>query len=402
MHYNEKTKHFIVYAVTIVVSVVLIFFGNRAASKDAVSFGDRSGMKTVRAEVLTITDRETQMYETDSPDPMKRIVVSFRAKITGGPDRGEIVSAMQSIDDFTAVQLAEVQAGDKVVLYAGYGGDGQLVYMLGDYLRTDSLIVLCAVFLLLLVFFGRRKGVNTIVSLVFTCLAIFAVFFPAVLSGYNIYAWSIAVCVFIIVMTLLIVNGAGRKTAATVFGCLGGVLVAGLLTLIMSGILKLTGYVDNESVYLIYLNQNNPIDLKAIIFAAIIIGAVGAIMDVSMSIASSLGEISSEVPMSSFSSLFRSGLSIGRDIMGTMANTLILAYIGSSLSVVLVLIAYNSSLLGLLNREMIVVEILQALVGSMGILSAIPLTAFASGILYTYEVVLAVAPAGEKDDTEDI
>ena len=151
----------------------------------------------------------------------------------------------------------------------------------------------------------------------------------------------------------------------------------------MDNIIKLTGYVDENSVYLVYLNEENPIDLKAIIFSSIIIGAIGAIMDVAVDISVALKEIADKVKDSSFHSIVKSGLTIGRDILGTMSTTLILAYIGSSLSVVLLLVAYNSSLTYLFNREMIVVEILQALVGSLGILFTIPLTSIICGILYT-------------------
>jgi uncharacterized membrane protein len=194
-------------------------------------------------------------------------------------------------------------------------------------------------------------------------------------------------------MTLLIVSGTGKKTTAAAFGCLGGLFVSGILTVIMDGALKLTGMVDEESVYLTYLNTESPIDLRAVIFASILIGALGAVMDVAMSISSSLKEISDKMKGTSFSVLFKSGITIGRDIMGTMANTLILAYIGSSMSVVLLIIAYNNSMRLMFNREMIVVEILQALVGSLGILATIPLTSFIGGIVYRkkpeYKAVIA-------------
>ena len=127
---------------------------------------------------------------------------------------------------------------------------------------------------------------------------------------------------------------------------------------------------------------DNPLDLKALIFAAIIIGAVGAIMDVSISIAASLAELKEKLPEISMLELWKSGMTISKDIMGTMANTLILAYMGSCLTSVQLMVAYNSSLLDLFNREMIIVEMLQALVGSMGILLALPLTSLICAALY--------------------
>ncbi len=263
------------------------------------------------------------------------------------------------------------------------GGDSKnIVWDFAEYIRTDNIILLGIVFLILLILFGGIKGVNTIVSLLFTCLAVFFVFIPSVLSGHNIYVWSIITCLFTIVMTLLIVNGANKKSIAAMSGCFIGVLIAGVLTIFMSRVLMLTGMVNEEAVYITMIDSSKPIDLKAIIFAAIIIGAMGAVMDVAMSVSSSLYELYRKANVKSVKSLIGSGFSIGRDIMGTMANTLVLAYIGSSLSTVLLLVTYNTSYTELFNREMVIVEILQSLVGSMGILAAIPLTSVICGVFY--------------------
>ena len=238
-------------------------------------------------------------------------------------------------------------------------------------------------FCILLLVLGRRNGINTLVSLVFTVLSIFFVFIPAVLNGGNIYSWAISTCIYIIIMTLLIISGFSRKSLAAMIGCTSGVCMAGIITVITTKISHLTGLTSEDSMYLLFLNNENPIDLKAVVFAAIILGAVGAIMDVSMSLSSSLAEMKEQAGGMTSRQLTRSGMVIGRDIMGTMANTLILAYIGSSLSVTLLLAAYNSaSPLLLFNTEMILVELLQAVAGSLGILLTIPLTSLVCGLLY--------------------
>ena len=156
-----------------------------------------------------------------------------------------------------------------------------------------------------------------------------------------------------------------------------------LLTLLVSNLLHLTGMSDEQSVYLMMM-EDVQVDLRALLFGAILVGAVGAVMDVAMSLSSSLLEVSEKMgERRNFKELFRSGMTIGRDIMGTMANTLILAYIGSSLSVVLLTVANESSFLSLFNREMIVEEIMQAIAGSFGILFTIPLTSLFAAWLYT-------------------
>ena len=379
-----KPKMVAVYLITILLSVVYIIVGHKLATEGLTAFdGAQDTPISYKAKVVQIMSKERQvpLEGVDGDDGGVNII--FTAKILSGEKKGETVTALQQTDPLYPIQMKEAEAGDKVLIYENTDSELNYDWLLGEYVRTDAFIVLGILFCIGLLIFGRLKGVNTVISLVFTCLSIFIVFIPAVLSGQNIYMWSIATCIFIIVMTLLIINGADKKSLAAGIGCFSGVAMVGLLTLIMDQIIKLTGMVDDDSLHLYLLNEDRPIDLKAIIFSAIIIGAIGAIMDVSVSIASSLKELQDQVEHVSFGMLLKSGITIGKDMMGTMANTLILAYIGSSLSVTLLLVAYSNSLLTLFNREMIVVEILNALVGSFGILLTIPLTSFICALFYS-------------------
>jgi uncharacterized membrane protein len=380
---NKKS---LIYIITIIVSIILLVIGNKITVKDLNLLSGVDGIVAQKATVIKIVSTKRVEYDLGGDKPEVGKEISFSATILSGELKGKQIVALQTLDPFTGTSLKEIEAGDKVVLYKLDNKDSEYDWVMVEYLRTDSLLILGIAFLIFLVIFGHFKGFNTIISLIFTCAAIFAVFIPAILQGYNIYFWSIITCVFIITMTLLIVYGANKKSLAAGIGCFVGILVSGILTLFMNNILKLTGLVSEESMYLVRINEKHPIDLKAIIFAAILIGAIGAIMDVSMSIAAALAEFKEKLEYTPFSLLVKSGISIGRDIMGTMANTLILAYIGSSLSVVLLLVSYNSSLLELLNKEMIVVEILQALVGSIGILFTIPITSLVCAYLFSERI----------------
>ncbi|PYG89052.1 putative membrane protein [Ruminiclostridium sufflavum DSM 19573] len=379
-------KNLLIYLTTIIISIVLLVTGNKITTKNINILSGTEGILAEKAQVIKIVKIKSVNYNLggDSLEEGKDVV--FTAKILSGSQKDTEVTAVQSTDPFTGVPLKEVKAGDKVVLYRLENQGSEYEYVLGEYLRTNSLMVLGIIFFALLILFGRFKGFNTILSLVFTGIAIFCVFIPAVLQGFNIYFWSIITCIFIIIMSLLIIYGANKKSLSAGIGCTAGILISGVLTLIMNKILYLTGLVSEESLYIIRMNPQHPIDLKAIIFAAIIIGAVGAIMDMAMSLSASLAELHEKLEYSPFSLLVKSGMSIGRDMMGTMTNTLILAYIGSSLSAVLLLVSYNSSLLELLNKEMIVVEVLQALVGSIGILFTIPLTSLICGYLFSERI----------------
>lgn len=377
-------KDRLVYLLTIVLSAFYIFFGNKAATVHEIDFSDTSAMGTpIKTQVTKVVDENyaSVIYPDYITDDR---VILFEARIMSGYRKGEVVTAIQSIDSMYAVPPRQVSPGDKVILYKNQNGNApDIKYMFAEYHRIDFIIVLWLLFFVLLLFLGRRNGVNTLVSLVFTVLSIFYVFIPAVLNGGNIYSWSISTCIYIILMTLMIISGLSKKSLAAMIGCSSGVLVAGVITAIANKICYLTGLTTEDSMYLLFLNPENPIDLKAIIFAGIILGAVGAIMDVSMSLSSSLAEMKEQAGGMTAAQITRSGMVVGRDIMGTMANTLILAYIGSSLSVTLLLAAYNSSTpLLLFNTEMILVELLQAVAGSLGILLTIPLTSVVCGILY--------------------
>ncbi len=397
-HYLQKliNKKVLIYISTIIISLILLYIGNRYTTNNLDMLKGVDGVEVQSASVVKIIKTSKTEYNLGGGSPNEGKDIAFSAKLLSGKNKGRQINALQTIDPFSGGSQKEIEPGDKVILYKLDNKDSEYDWVMAEYHRTNALLVLGIVFFILLLIFGRSKGFNTILSLVFTFAAIFAVFVPAVLQGFNIYLWSIITCLFIICMTLLIVYGASKKSLAAGIGCMVGVLVSGILITFMDKLLKLTGFVSEESLYLLRINTKHPIDLKAIIFAGILIGAIGAIMDVSMSIAASLAEMQEKLEYTPFSLLVKSGIAIGKDIMGTMANTLILAYIGSSLSVVLLLVSYNSSLLELLNKEMIVVEILQSLIGSIGILFTMPLTSLVCAYLYSERIKLPPA------DTSDL
>jgi len=377
---THSARNISAYIAVIVVSVLLLVLGNRIAASNLNIFDEEYSEDVLKARVIEIDSREVERFDLDETSSIETIRIVFRAKVLSGYLKGEVISATQTIDQFVLTNAREVSVGDKVLLILTDLENYQWHFM--EYVRSDKIMILGASFIMALLIFGRKKGFNTILSLALTCGAIFLVFIPSILSGKNIYVWTSLICVYSVLSTYLIVNGFTKKTTAAIVGCLCGILLTSILTIFMDRVLSLTGVIDEDSVYLTYLPTEKPINLRAIIFAGIQIGALGAIMDVAMSISSSLWEVCEESSSPSFRSLFRSGLNIGRDVLGTMANTLILAYIGSSLAVVLLLSVYSSSVLYLFNREMIVVELLQALVGSFGLLFTMPFTSFVSALLY--------------------
>ena len=377
----DNKKMLIVYVLTILLSIIYIVCFNKIYNKDLNLF--QNGNDSVKAKVTKILKTDVNEFHLGMNDVHEETNIYFKAKILSGEKKGKIITGVQQINDLYAGQQEKIKKGNKILLMeVDYFEDAK--YLMVEYLRSDSLILLGILFFVFLLLFGKTKGISTIISLIFTCLSIFLVFIPAILSGENIYLWSIITCSFIIIMTLLLINGISKKTLCSIIGCFSGILITSILTIIMSKVLSLTGIVDEQSYYLQLMDSSNPFDLKAIIFAGIILGAIGAIMDVADSISAYILEVyeKAKTEDKNIKSLMKSGFTIGRDMMGTMSNTLVMAYIGGSLSTTILLLVYSGSLIELLNKEMIIVELLQIIVGSFGLLLTIPLTSIICSLIY--------------------
>ncbi|MCL2500486.1 MAG: YibE/F family protein [Defluviitaleaceae bacterium] len=359
----------------IIVSLALAFLvvGNRVVGYTPEERD--SNANVYRARVTSVVSEQEHV----SGDEIWRSIV-LEAEITEkGERRGDRVQFTQNVRGHFLERFPRAaQAGDRVMLGVSPQGTWNFI----DYVRVHQIIILGGIFVALILIFGRIKGFNALLALGLTAGAVFLVFIPSIFEGRNIYLSSIIVCVYTVLVTLFIINGVSKKTAAAIAGCLGGVVAAGLITFIMNTSMMLTGITQSESIHLLHLTAT-PINLNAIIFAGIIIGAVGAIMDMAVSVSSSLWEIKIKKPDTDFGEIFTSGLQIGKDILGSNINTLILAYIGSSLTIILIFLGFDVSIFRLMNRELVIVELLKAIVGSFGIFLTMPLTAFVCAVLYT-------------------
>ncbi len=387
-------KKKIIYLLSVIFCIILPFIGYFTVSAEGNPFGPPSDAKYFRTKVTEITNELS--VPLDDEGTMVDTTYTFNAVVTRGEFKGETLTATQIISSYAMFNPRPVSVGDNVIVYSAILGE-EVGWSFAEYVRSDAIVVLSVLFCASLVVFGRSKGVKTLISLALTLIAVFLVLIPIILNGGNIYFWTIIICLYITSMTLITVNGLTKMSLVAGLGCMGGVLISALITVIMDLFLKLTGFTDEHAIYIQGINDGI-IDVKALVFAGILVGAIGAVMDVAVNIAASLHEIAEKVKSSTFKELFKSGMTISRDIIGTMSNTLILAYIGSSLCAVLLIIYNNSfSMLNLFNKENIIIEILKIIVGSFGILSALPLTSFISACFYTGKIRIS-----RKTKTEEL
>ncbi len=274
-------------------------------------------------------------------------------------------------------QSPRLKVGDRIVLALGSDEDGNDTFEVLDVVRHRHLLWLVIAFVLVLVAIGGVKGLKAVGTLILTVLAILFLLIPAVLRGADPIVATILICTGVSLPALLLIAGFNRKAAAALIGTTGGVVMAGLIAKWVGTAIHLTGLGDEEAQMLMFIPTTVHFDFQGLLFAGIIIGALGAAMDVAVSMASAMFELKENSPDLPGRGLFRSGMNIGRDMMATMSNTLILAYTGGSLHLLLLLAAYDIPFLEIVNHDLIASEVLRAMAGSIGLLLTIPITALA-------------------------
>jgi uncharacterized membrane protein len=317
---------------------------------------------------------EDRVSEGDYPYEYQQCVV----QITSGPFKGEIVD-IENVFSENEFYNIRVKAGDPVILHIDDYGTMKEVNI-ADHSRQKLLFGLVSIFLLALVIVGRLKGFKSVITITLTVVLIYKVLLPGMLAGNNPLYLTIGIATIITFATILIISGFHTKSFSAIIGTLFGVIMAGMISIIAGNMVKLTGLSSHEASMLLYLPQEITFNYKDLLFSGILLGALGAVMDVAMSIASSIQEIYNANPTVTSRQLFKSGMTVGQDIMGTMSNTLILAYTGSSIPLLLIFLAYETPSIVMFNMDLIATEIVRSLAGSIGLILTIPITALVSVI----------------------
>lgn len=334
-------------------------------------------IETYRARVIEVGPPEQQDYGYG----MIITTQEVRIRLASGPLLGtEFVTTHANPND-PAYDITLTRGMELVVsVIRDETGEVTDIYI-EDIARDRPLIWLAVGFVALLVVVGGLKGLRSAITLGVTLFAVFRIMLPALLRGANPITVSIGVAIGATLVTLTAVGGPNRKTLAAILGTTGGVLAAGGLAIVISSAARLTGFGAEEMRMLVYVPQGTEFNIRGLLFAGMLIGALGAVMDVGMSVASAMAEVQLANPAARAADLVRAGMNVGRDVMGTMANTLVLAYIGATIPLLLLFMAYELSFIRLLSLDVVATEVARALTGSIGLVLAIPLTALAGGAL---------------------
>jgi uncharacterized membrane protein len=253
-----------------------------------------------------------------------------------------------------------------------------------NYNRQWLLFGLVAVFLVVTALVGGKVGLRSILGLGLTLAAVFFVLVPSLLRGFYAIPFTLVLCILVTIVCFLLLDGLSRKTVSAILGTIAGFTVACLFAMLASSLAHLDGLEYNvaETDTLIQAKfQGTLINIRGLFVSGIIISALGAVMDVAMSIASSVNELKTVNPGMGFSALFKSGMRIGRDAVGTMTNTLILAFTGGALVNLILMKYYNWDVKAILSGDYITHEVITGISGSIGLILAVPLTALIASAL---------------------
>ena len=276
---------------------------------------------------------------------------------------------------------APCTVGMKVVVMQSLAGD-TVVSSVYAQDREFQILAFAALYLLALCLIGGWQGAKGALGLVFTFGCILWVYLPLVYRGWSPFWSAVLVCAVTAVVTLWLVGGPTRKTLVAAAGTVAGVVMAGVAASLFSLATGITGWNVSDIESLMTLWSTADIQVGGLLFSGLLISSLGATMDVAMSIASSMAEVQAQTPDISCRALFQAGMRVGRDMMGTDSNTLILAFAGGSVSMLVLDYAYDLSWLQIINSNNIGIAVMQGLAGSFGVVLSVPVTVALAMLLY--------------------
>lgn len=340
------------------------------------------GAETLEGEVRSVT--ETGRAETASG-----VVVSERVEVR--LDDGELVAIERTVTEGSAFGL-DVEPGDRVLVTAGEGPAGT-TYFLADRVRTFALWTIGIAFATLVVAVGRWRGLWSLLGLFASFLVLVRLVVPAILSGWDPLLATLLGAAVIMLATLVLAHGATWKTAAALGGTAISLALAFVLATVGVDFAELTGLAEEHAITLQILSEG-AIDARGLLLGGIIIGALGVLDDVTATQASTVFELRRANPRLGAGELFARGLNVGRDHIASSVNTLVLAYAGAALPLIVLLAAQPEPLGLLVSRDLIATEIVRTLIGSIGIVAAVPITTGIAALL-----AAAVEPTAEPEAT---
>lgn len=357
-------KAFVVRRFVQIIIVIITLTGYTVFSSEVDQSDSSVKARVMHAENMVEGDTEKQ---------------NIKAAILEGEFKDSLVEIERNIvkNSFSDFKL---RTGDEIYVFLNVEDNKLESASLSHVSRERSIKILVVIFICAMLLFGVKKGLASVLSLVFSGIMIIKVFIPWVIQGKDPITCAILVTIIIITVSFIIISGFSRKTLSAITGTVMGTLLAGAAAAYFTEISCITGVVDDYTQFLI-TERGMDIDYKGLLFSGIIFGTMGAVMDVSMSITSVIYEIKKTNPKASFVDLVVSGFRVGKDILATMVDTLILAYAATALPLMLFFVAMERQTSQILNFEDVAIEIIRSLCGGLGIIFTVPFTSIFAAVI---------------------
>lgn len=290
-------------------------------------------------------------------------------------------SEVQMTNYLTDTHNILAEEGSKVIICVDAPDGVEPYYTVYNYDRTSALVLIFAVFILLMMLVGGKQGANAVLALAVSLLLIVRFTVPAIYRGGSPIAVGAITIFAATAVTLLLLHGATVRALLAAGVTLAGEGTACMLFAASSALLHVGGFQTDQAEGLLVVAQNTGLHLKTLLFAATMIASLGAVMDVAVSLLSALWELKQQGTQDG-GQLFRSGMNIGKDMIGTMSNTLVFAFAGNALATMLSLTAYGVQASQLVNSNYIALEIAQGLCGTGGVILTVPIASAAAAALF--------------------
>lgn len=376
MHTNPKAlirRLLLRWAPPLFLLIVFCVFVVRINAVEKIGLVSREG-QTFEKGVVTEIIQDNLQY--DGSRVGEQLV---RVEMKTGARAGQTLEMTSSSGYLFGAGCTE---GMKVIVMQSVSGDSTVASVYAQD-RETVIYVFAGLYLLVLCLMGGKQGIKGALGLVFTFFCILFVYLPLVYRGHSPFWVSVFICTITTVVTMYLIGGPTMKTLVATGGTVAGVFIAGLAATAFSAASGITGWNVSDIESLLTLWNTNGIQVGGLLFSGLLISSLGATMDVAMSIGSAISEIHAQTPDISRRELFRAGMRVGRDMMGTDSNTLILAFAGGSISMLVLDYAYDLPYLQIINSNNIGIAIMQGLAGSFGIVLSVPVTVLLAVFLYT-------------------
>ncbi|HLL60814.1 MAG TPA: YibE/F family protein [Candidatus Nitrosocosmicus sp.] len=300
---------------------------------------------------------------------------TIKVKVTKGSKKGKTVTIQIPFDQ--SANKPTYKQGDEVLVLYNKGINGEETYFISDFVRRTPLFLLWAIFVLLIVIIGRWRGISSLIGMGISFLIIFYYLIPQILQGKDPVVTAVIASIFIIPITFFMSHGINRKTTVAVVGTLISLVITGILARLFVSAAKLTGFAQEEASFIQALNPGQ-FNMQGLLLAGIIIGVSGILDDITVSQSALIEKLHQTDHTLSFRELYKKGIDVGRDHIASLVNTLILVYAGASLPLMILFVNNPHPFSEIVNYEIIANEIVRTLVGSIGLILAVPITTLLS------------------------